>query len=149
MRPDPLDAAGDRGTPEAQRECLVDLLDDAIRRVAWLPKESPYLEMLAELRGRRASAQRGDAPASMGPISLYTEMTDEARGEYILNWVRPGITVEQQIREVLPLVAGELGNDYGKESHIRAARYVHDVRFLLAEIDCLRGKLTEARPNGE
>lgn len=64
MRPvDPLDAAGDRGTPEARRECLVDLLDDAIRRVKWLPNESPYREMLAELRSRRALALRGETPS--------------------------------------------------------------------------------------
>lgn len=65
-------------------------------------------------------------------------MTEGERKRYILNWIRPGITIEQQIREVLPLVAGELGNSYGDESHIRAARYTSDVRWLLGEVDRLK-----------
>lgn len=72
-------------------------------------------------------------------------MTAEERSAYILNCVRPGITQEQQIREVLPLVSGELGNSYGGEAHIRMSRYVADVRFLLGEVDRLRKQVAEER----
>lgn len=54
---DPLDFGGDRGTPEQRREGLVDSLSDAIFRVSLLPKESPYLEMLATLRRQKHLAE--------------------------------------------------------------------------------------------
>jgi hypothetical protein len=56
---DPLDFGGDRGTPEQRREGLVDSLSDAIFRVSLLPKESPYLEMAAELERRKRAAENG------------------------------------------------------------------------------------------
>ena len=68
-------------------------------------------------------------------------LTEEQRRRYIEELHAGGISIEEQIRRVLPLVAGELTGNYAKEEHIRASRYVHDVRWLLGEIDRLRCEL--------